>query len=226
MPAPHREFSTHALDQQPDWTLLIPPVAAPYLRCSNHSRLIPPPTYNLLLISNQTDQERTSIETQSVAAFEQVTNPIKMSKSRAMNIKCKAEPKAIKEKPISKPNCPSATTVAASVQTIDKRKRAAANARERKRMHLLNKAYDRLRKRLADAENKSKFDVLVQAKEYIQALTKICEEMGKSDSQQSPEMIRGHDRPVFDYRYSQLGCTESEIRFETVTHGHYCDASL
>lgn len=40
-------------------------------------------------------------------------------------------------------------------------------------MHLLNKAYDQLRQRLADAENKSKYDVLVQAKEYIEALARI-----------------------------------------------------
>lgn len=67
----------------------------------------------------------------------------------------------------------------------DRRKRLAANARERKRMHLLNQAYDRLRKRLVDAENKSKYDVLVQAKEYIQALAAICEKMDKKDMAES-----------------------------------------
>lgn len=40
-------------------------------------------------------------------------------------------------------------------------------------MHLLNQAYDQLRRRLRDAENKSKYDVLVQAKEYIQALAAL-----------------------------------------------------
>lgn len=64
-------------------------------------------------------------------------------------------------------------------QSIDKRKRLAANARERKRMHLLNKAYDQLRRRLVDADNKSKYDVLIQAKEYIQALAKICDNFDK-----------------------------------------------
>lgn len=48
-------------------------------------------------------------------------------------------------------------------------------------MHLLNKAYDELRQRLIDADNKSKYDVLVQAKEYIQALASICD---KFDQQQ------------------------------------------
>jgi hypothetical protein len=74
------------------------------------------------------------------------------------------------------------------VQTIDKRKRIAANARERKRMHLLNKAYDKLRKRLVDAENKSKYDVLVQAKEYIQALTRICENFDKNHPNECPKV--------------------------------------
>lgn len=50
-------------------------------------------------------------------------------------------------------------------------------------MHLLNKAYDELRRRLADAENKSKYDVLVQAKEYIQALATICEKFDKQQLQ-------------------------------------------
>lgn len=70
-----------------------------------------------------------------------------------------------------------------SLSSIDRRKRLAANARERKRMHLLNRAYDELRQRLVDAENKSKYDVLVQAKEYIQALATICERF----DQQHPE---------------------------------------
>lgn len=56
----------------------------------------------------------------------------------------------------------------------ERRKRLAANARERKRMNLLNKAFNSLRRRLRDAENKSKYDVLVQAIEYIQALSGIC----------------------------------------------------
>lgn len=54
-------------------------------------------------------------------------------------------------------------------------------------MHLLNKAYDELRQRLADAENKSKYDVLVQAKEYIQALATICEKFDKQQLQQQQQ---------------------------------------
>lgn len=64
---------------------------------------------------------------------------------------------------------------------MDRRKRLAANARERKRMHLLNQAYDELRRRLVDAQNKSKYDVLVQAKEYIQALATICEKFDQQN---------------------------------------------
>lgn len=50
-------------------------------------------------------------------------------------------------------------------------------------MHLLNKAYDELRQRLVDADNKSKYDVLVQAKEYIQALACICERFDRQQQQ-------------------------------------------
>lgn len=64
---------------------------------------------------------------------------------------------------------------------VDRRKRLAANARERKRMNLLNEAYDQLRRRLNDAENKSKYDVLVQAKEYIQALARICADFDRAN---------------------------------------------
>ena len=70
---------------------------------------------------------------------------------------------------------------AASISAADKRKRIAANARERKRMHLLNAAYNTLRSKLADAQNKSKYDVLVQAKEYIQALAAICDNFDRQN---------------------------------------------
>lgn len=74
----------------------------------------------------------------------------------------------------------------------DRRKRLAANARERKRMNLLNQAYDRLRKRLKDAENKSKYDVLVQAKEYITILASICDKMDKERDQPQMPLINDH----------------------------------
>lgn len=54
-------------------------------------------------------------------------------------------------------------------------------------MHLLNKAYDQLRKRLVDAENKSKYDVLVQAKEYIKALATICEKFDQKHPDYKPQ---------------------------------------
>lgn len=67
--------------------------------------------------------------------------------------------------------------VKSNIQPVtDRRKRLAANARERKRMHLLNEAYNMLRLRLKDAQNTSKYDILVQAKEYIQALTLKCQQ--------------------------------------------------
>lgn len=58
-------------------------------------------------------------------------------------------------------------------------------------MHLLNKAYDELRLKLVDAENKSKYDVLVQAKEYIQALAGICEKFDKQHNSQVSALPTG-----------------------------------
>lgn len=84
-----------------------------------------------------------------------------------------------------------ATKLPSKSHSLDKRKRLAANARERKRMHLLNRAYDELRLRLVDAQNKSKYDVLVQAKEYIQALATICEKFDEQHPNHSLTKTKG-----------------------------------
>ncbi|XP_030766226.1 neurogenic differentiation factor 4-like [Sitophilus oryzae] len=62
--------------------------------------------------------------------------------------------------------------------TILKRRRLAANARERRRMNGLNEAFDRLRKVIPslDAEQKlSKFETLQMAQSYISALRELLE---------------------------------------------------
>lgn len=94
---------------------------------------------------------------------------------------------------------------------IDKRKRLAANARERKRMNLLNKAYDELRKRLIDADNKSKYDVLVQAKEYIQALAKICTDFDRKHPQHQAVSTNCKQIVLAPQYDSDMGADDSEL---------------
>ncbi|KAK5640518.1 hypothetical protein RI129_011329 [Pyrocoelia pectoralis] len=63
--------------------------------------------------------------------------------------------------------------------TILKRRRLAANARERRRMNGLNEAFDRLRKVIPslDADHKlSKFETLQMAQTYISALRKLLDD--------------------------------------------------
>ncbi|CAG9831524.1 unnamed protein product [Diabrotica balteata] len=62
--------------------------------------------------------------------------------------------------------------------TIMKKRRLAANARERRRMNGLNEAFDRLREVIPslDAEHKlSKFETLQMAQTYISALRELLE---------------------------------------------------
>nr|CAI5852856.1 unnamed protein product [Callosobruchus analis] len=59
-----------------------------------------------------------------------------------------------------------------------KKRRLAANARERRRMNGLNEAFDRLREVIPslDAEHKlSKFETLQMAQTYINALRELLE---------------------------------------------------
>lgn len=62
--------------------------------------------------------------------------------------------------------------------SVMKRRRLAANARERRRMNGLNEAFDRLRQVIPslDAEHKlSKFETLQMAQTYISALRDLLE---------------------------------------------------
>lgn len=62
-----------------------------------------------------------------------------------------------------------------------KKRRLAANARERRRMNLLNEAFERLREVVPslDAEQKlSKFETLQMAQTYISALTELLDRSG------------------------------------------------
>jgi hypothetical protein len=65
---------------------------------------------------------------------------------------------------------------------VKKKRRLAANARERKRMNGLNDAFERLREHIPDLGNDrklSKFETLQMAQTYIQALREILQLNGK-----------------------------------------------
>lgn len=67
----------------------------------------------------------------------------------------------------------------AQTQLIVKKRRVAANARERRRMHSLNIAFDRLREvvpSMGDDRKLSKFETLQMAQSYIVALTELLDQ--------------------------------------------------
>ncbi|XP_067312584.1 protein atonal homolog 1b [Pseudorasbora parva] len=67
-------------------------------------------------------------------------------------------------------------------------RRVAANARERRRMHGLNRAFDKLRSVIPSLENEkklSKYDTLQMAQIYITELSELLEGVVQSDSAQS-----------------------------------------
>ncbi|QQP39355.1 Uncharacterized protein FKW44_020217, partial [Caligus rogercresseyi] len=83
------------------------------------------------------------------------------------------------ETPTSSSNSLKVKRKAVSVNdTILKKRRLAANARERRRMDMLNKGFDRLRGVLPGlGENRqlSKYETLQMAQSYIGALTEILD---------------------------------------------------
>ncbi|KAH7982549.1 protein atonal [Rhipicephalus sanguineus] len=71
---------------------------------------------------------------------------------------------------------PAPASAAAAPPVIVKKRRLAANARERRRMHGLNVAFDRLRQvvpSIGDDRKLSKFETLQMAQSYITALTDL-----------------------------------------------------
>ncbi|XP_066572656.1 protein atonal homolog 1b [Amia ocellicauda] len=66
-----------------------------------------------------------------------------------------------------------------------KHRRVAANARERRRMHGLNRAFDKLRSVIPSLENEkklSKYDTLQMAQIYITELSDLLTDVGKTES--------------------------------------------
>ncbi|KAJ8282718.1 hypothetical protein COCON_G00052370 [Conger conger] len=111
-----------------------------------------------------------------------------------------------------------------------KHRRVAANARERRRMHGLNRAFDKLRSVIPSQENEkklSKYDTLQMAQIYITELSELLEGVGQTEcrdlnggggtasgharrSQRQPSIAEG----ISDYT---VGSTQSTVRLLSET---------
>ncbi|KAJ8396750.1 hypothetical protein AAFF_G00013490 [Aldrovandia affinis] len=108
-------------------------------------------------------------------------------------------------------------------------RRVAANARERRRMHGLNRAFDKLRSVIPSLENEkklSKYDTLQMAQIYITELCDLLEDVGQPEcrdlngvngtttngrrSQRQPSLAEG----MADY---PLGSSQSSVRLLSET---------
>lgn len=109
-------------------------------------------------------------------------------------------------------------------------RRVAANARERRRMHGLNRAFDKLRSVIPSLENEkklSKYDTLQMAQIYITELSELLEGVGQPEcrelnggggttsaharrSQRQPSLAEG----ISDY---SVGSTQSTVRLLSET---------
>ncbi|CAG10868.1 unnamed protein product, partial [Tetraodon nigroviridis] len=81
------------------------------------------------------------------------------------------------------------------INGVQKQRRVAANARERRRMHGLNHAFDELRSVIPAFDNDkklSKYETLQMAQIYINALAELLQGPGSSSSSSSPDSLGSH----------------------------------
>uniref|UniRef100_A0A3B1IR62 Atonal bHLH transcription factor 1a n=1 Tax=Astyanax mexicanus TaxID=7994 RepID=A0A3B1IR62_ASTMX len=84
---------------------------------------------------------------------------------------------------------PPVAKAGSSTVAVQKQRRIAANARERRRMHGLNHAFDELRSVIPALDNDkklSKYETLQMAQIYISALADLLRAPGSSDGELSP----------------------------------------
>ncbi|KPP57885.1 protein atonal1-like [Scleropages formosus] len=82
-----------------------------------------------------------------------------------------------------------------------KHRRVAANARERRRMHGLNRAFDRLRSVIPSLDNEkklSKYDTLQMAQIYITELSELLEGVGQQEHGRAVDGILGTQTNMAD----------------------------
>uniref|UniRef100_A0A8C9QPX0 BHLH domain-containing protein n=1 Tax=Scleropages formosus TaxID=113540 RepID=A0A8C9QPX0_SCLFO len=92
-----------------------------------------------------------------------------------------------------------------------KHRRVAANARERRRMHGLNRAFDRLRSVIPSLDNEkklSKYDTLQMAQIYITELSELLEGVGQQDTGHKVTSSNGSDGESSHFSDCEDGHTE------------------
>lgn len=106
--------------------------------------------------------------------------------------------------PAAPPEADAGPGVKQHLSAPQKHRRVAANARERRRMHGLNRAFDKLRSVIPSLENEkklSKYDTLQMAQIYIAELSELLEGVVRSEcrgmpGQKSPHRVFQTDRIV------------------------------
>ncbi|CAN2388968.1 Atonal homolog 1 [Pristimantis euphronides] len=122
---------------------------------------------------------------------------------------------------------------------VQKQRRLAANARERRRMHGLNHAFDQLRNVIPSFNNDkklSKYETLQMAQIYINALSDLLQappEHPPAPGATYPPHPAAGDYPTITYQNSSPGARESESKTsprshrsdgEFSPHSHYSDS--
>ncbi|KAI5097754.1 atonal bHLH transcription factor 1b [Silurus meridionalis] len=100
-------------------------------------------------------------------------------------------------------------------------RRVAANARERRRMHGLNRAFDRLRSVIPSLENDkklSKYDTLQMAQIYIGELSELLEGVAARGTGDAPRARRCFQTPCAGYAVDAATTTTPPAA--PVTEGH------
>ncbi|KAI4785860.1 hypothetical protein KUCAC02_037505 [Chaenocephalus aceratus] len=109
-----------------------------------------------------------------------------------------------------------------SVERAQRRRRVAANARERRRMLGLNVAFDRLRSVIPELQNQrklSKSETLQMAQIYIETLSELLEEEEEEEGEGEPEKSRKHGDKPGETGKSSRGPEENQRGFNEDTWG-------
>lgn len=107
-----------------------------------------------------------------------------------------------------------------SLGAAHRHRRVAANARERRRMHGLNRAFDRLRSVIPSLENDkklSKYDTLQMAQIYISELSELLEGVATRGTGDAARARRCFQTPCAGYAVDAATTTPSTA---PVTEGH------
>lgn len=109
-----------------------------------------------------------------------------------------------------------------SLGAAHRHRRVAANARERRRMHGLNRAFDRLRSVIPSLENDkklSKYDTLQMAQIYIAELSELLEGVAARGTGDASRARRCFQTPCAGYAVDATAATTTPAA-APVTEGH------